>query len=125
MVVEHMLQVAADPDMREKVSRFWSDPERGDRYDAKFAELLSTLPEEAVPGFAEACGRYIRAWGSGGGSYRVEQCVYDAATTDYPRVLAVNIYRDLQAIDVDKTVAYCLIESIFEDAMEQAEGLSS
>lgn len=119
MAVEHMLHRAGDPGLREDAASFWTDPKRGERYDARFSELLATLPADAVSGLAEACVNYIRAWGSGGGSYKVERSVYDAATTDYPRVLAVNICRALQAAGMDKTEAYCLIVSIFEDAMEE------
>jgi len=120
MAVEHMLRRTGDPGLREDAARFWADPKRGERYDARFSELLATLPADAVPGLTEACENYIRAWGSGGGSYKVERSVCDAATTDYPRVLAVNIYRELLRVDMDKTEAYCLIVSIFEDAMEAA-----
>lgn len=123
IAVEHMLHSAGDPGLREDIARFWADPKRGERYDARFSELLASLPADAIPGLAEACENYIRAWGSGGGSYKVERSVYDAATTNYPRVLAVNIYRGLQAVDMDKTEAYCLIVSIFEDTMEETGGM--
>jgi len=121
--VEHMLHRAGDSGLREDAARFWADPKRGERYDARFSELLAALPADAVPGLAEACENYIRAWGSGGGSRKVERSVYDAATTDYPRVLAVNIYRQLRAADMDKTEAYCLIVSIFEAALEETGGM--
>lgn len=120
MAVRNILQAAASPAFTKEAALFWADPERGATYDAKFSELLSTLPGAAIPGLAEACERYIRAWGSGGGSQKIERCVYDVAVTDYPRVLAINIYRNLQAHDVDKTEAFYLIISIFEDAMGQS-----
>lgn len=119
MAVEHMISATGDPEFREKAMQFWADPHRASRYDERFSALLASLPADELPRLAEACERYIRSWGSGGGSYRVETSVVDAATTDFPRVLAVNIFRELKAINMDVTEAYCLVVSIFEDAMEE------
>ena len=113
-IANQMLKEMDRPGFESEVLQLWHDLKRGDKYDTMFSELLCSLSADEIPDLADACRQYIRTWGSGGGNQRVEQCVYDAATSDCPRFLAIDLYRELVATGVDKTEAYCLITSIFE-----------
>ena len=113
-IANQMLKEMDRPSFESEVLQLWHDLKRGNKYDDMFSELLCSLSADETPGLADACRQYIRAWGSGGGNQRVEQCVYNAATSDCPRFLAIDLYRELAAIGVDKTEAYCLITSIFD-----------
>ena len=118
--IEQMLSAAGDESLRGKVKQFYDDPERGAQYDAMMPEFLAELPGYRVTGLADACYSYIRAWESGGGKQIVARCIVDACTTDYPRVLAFNMYRAQHLQGIDKTEAYCLIKSIFDNALPVA-----
>lgn len=115
--VERMLTVVKEDSFRDKVVQHYTDPAHGDQYNAMMSELLIELPDCRMLGLADACDRYIRAWESGGGNQAMAQCVKDACTTDYPRVLAFQLYRSLYRNGVDKSEAYYLVESIYEDAL--------
>lgn len=60
-----------------------------------FDEYVESLPDEVVPGLADACLDWIRCYGIGGGDYSTESCMRDGCEeceSDNPRVIAKAMY---------------------------------
>lgn len=94
--------------------------ELSNRFHKHFSAWLETLSVEPMDGLAGACATYLRHWGSGGGSYRIEQAATAACVTDRPVRLAILLYTAIRAEGTDAIVTCQLIQDMFEAAALEA-----
>jgi len=90
------------------------------RFDKQFSAWLETLSDAPLDGLAGACASYLRHWGSGGGSYRIERAATAACVTDRPVRLAILLYAAIRTEGTDAIVTCQLIQDMFETAATDA-----
>lgn len=87
-----------------------------------FDEYIECLPDEDMPGLADACLDWIRHYGIGGGDYSTESCMRtgcEECESNNPRVIAKSMYGEICGYCKTSFQSASIVHDCLSEAIEE------